>query len=236
MTAILAIDTAAEQCSVSLILNGKEQKSYALTELAPRSHAQRLLPMVQEVLAQAGLGLSDLDALAFGRGPGSFTGLRIASGFVQGLAFGQDLPVIPVSNLQALAAHVFKTGSDEVDRCLVLVDARMDEIYWAEFVRGEGNSNPELQGRERVDKPEVIADLLGSEHEMPVIGSGLHYAERLGEIASWPNTGLVPEHPASLIAELALLAWEMGESVSAKEAAPTYVRDEVAWKKLPGRE
>jgi tRNA threonylcarbamoyladenosine biosynthesis protein TsaB len=234
MTAILAIDTAAEQCSVSLILNGKEQKSYALTELAPRSHAQRLLPMVQEVLAQAGLGLADLDALAFGRGPGSFTGLRIASGFVQGLAFGQDLPVIPVSNLQALAAHVFKTGSDDFDRCLVLVDARMDEIYWAEFARG--NDHPELQGHERVDKPEVIADLLGSGHQMPVIGSGFQYAGRLGGIASWPNIEPVPEHPASLVAELALFAWERGESVSAKEAAPIYVRDEVAWKKLPGRE
>jgi tRNA threonylcarbamoyladenosine biosynthesis protein TsaB len=234
MTAILAIDTAAEQCSVCLLLGDKERKIYALTELAPRSHAQRLLPMIQEVLAQAGLSLADLDALAFGRGPGSFTGLRIASGFVQGLAFGQDLPVIPVSNLQALAARVFKTGSGDFERCLVLVDARMDEIYWAEFSRGSGN--PELQGRERVDKPEAIADLLSAQHPMPVIGSGLHYAQRLGEIGLWPASGLAPEHPASLIAELALLEWERGAFVSAKDAAPIYVRDDVAWKKLPGRE
>ena len=234
MTAILAIDTSSEQCSVSLVQQNDKRAVLSLSEHAPRSHAQRLLPMVQELLAQSGLALSDIDALAFGRGPGSFTGLRIASGFVQGLAFGQDMPVVPVSNLQSLALHVF-LSDDAAQNCLVLVDARMDEVYWAQFTRGKG-AMPELLGKERVDKPEMVAELLQSHAQMPVIGTGLAYSERLGGVAAWPRVEVEPEHPAHAIASLALLAFADGLAVDAKDAAPVYVRDEVAWKKLPGRE
>lgn len=232
MTAILAIDTSSELCSVSLIKGDHE--SFSLSEHAPRSHAQRLLPMVKELLTQSGLALADIDALAFGRGPGSFTGLRIASGFVQGLAFGLDLPVVPVSNLQALALHVFLNDA-ETQNCLVLIDARMDEIYWAEFSRGPDNL-PELIGRERVDKPEMIAELFRDHSQMPVTGTGLVYLDRLTGIASWPKIENILEHPASLVAYLASYGFANGQTVDAKDAAPVYVRDEVAWKKLPGRE
>lgn len=234
MTAILAIDTSSEQCSVSLVKSNNDSAARSLSEHAPRSHAQRLLPMVQELLSQSGLALSDIDALAFGRGPGSFTGLRIASGFVQGLAFGQDLPVVPVSNLQSLALQVF-LNDDSAQNCLVLIDARMDEVYWAEFSRGD-EAIPELVGQERVNKPEMVAELLQSHAPMPVIGSGLAYADRLGAMASWPRVELGSEHPAFLIASLALSGFAAGQAVDAKDAAPVYVRDEVAWKKLPGRE
>lgn len=234
MTAILAIDTSSEQCSVSLLLQGDRNEHFSLSEHAPRSHAQRLLPMVQDLLVQAGTSLEYVDALAFGRGPGSFTGLRIAAGFVQGLAFGQDLPVVPVSNLQSLALHVFLTD-ESAQRCLVLIDARMDEIYWAEFVRGADGA-PELVGHERVDKPEMIVSLLNTREPMSVIGSGLLYSERLAEIVTWPRVATLPEHPAQLIAQLAINAFAAGKAVKASEAAPVYVRDEVAWKKLPGRE
>lgn len=234
MTVILAIDTSSEYCSVSLVESNNKSTAISLSEHAPRSHAQRLLPMVQDLLGQSGLALSDIDALAFGRGPGSFTGLRIASGFVQGLAFGQDLPVVPVSNLQSLALHVF-LSDDAAQNCLVLIDARMDEVYWAEFSRGKG-SLPELVGRERVDKPEMVAGMLQAHSPMSVVGTGLAYVERLGEIASWPRVDISPEHPAFLVASLALFGFEDGQAVDAKDAAPVYVRDEVAWKKLPGRE
>ncbi|KZZ05693.1 hypothetical protein A3744_24955, partial [Oleiphilus sp. HI0073] len=215
MTVILAIDTSSEKCSVTLVDTNSESKSLSLSEYAPRSHAQRLLPMVQELLGQSGLLLSDMDALAFGRGPGSFTGLRIASGFVQGLAFGQDLPVVPVSNLQALAVHVFLSHS-EAQNCLVLIDARMDEVYWAVFTRGE-NAMPELLGSERVDKPEMVSELLQEQDEMPVIGNGLAYVDRMDAISRWPRIESGPEHPAHAIASLAVLAFADGLAVEAKD-------------------
>ena len=157
MTAILALDTSSEFCSVSLVLTDTDEPVYrSLTEAAPRSHVQLLLPMVRELLSQCELGLADLSAIAFGRGPGSFTGLRIAAGFTQGLAFGQDLPIVSVSNLQALAMHGFNKQLD-AKRCLALIDARMDETYWAVYEKA-ASGVPVLVETEAVDKPEVIAE------------------------------------------------------------------------------
>ncbi len=129
-TRILAIDTATEACSVALWNNGEVQ---ALFELCPREHTQRILPMVQQILASSGLSLQQLDALAFGRGPGSFTGVRIGIGIGQGLALGANLPMIGVSTLQTMAQGAFRlTGATRV---LAAIDARMGEVYWGEFER-----------------------------------------------------------------------------------------------------
>ncbi len=120
---ILALDTATEACSAALLLHGEVLERY---EVLGRGHAERLLPMVQEVLAEGGVALAALDAVAFGRGPGAFTGLRIAAGVTQGLAFGAGLPVVPVSDLAALAARAaVHHGRRHVLACL---DARMGQV------------------------------------------------------------------------------------------------------------
>lgn len=235
MTAILALDTASEFCSVTLLTEQDETSIYhSATQLAPRSHVQNILPMIKEVLSKGNLTLSQVDAIAFGRGPGSFTGLRIASGITQGLAYGQNLPVVGVSNLRAAALHVFKHQED-ASRCLVMFDARMNEAYWALVTRG-ADGYPAVVDQERVDKPEYIAAHFSGQEALCVFGSGLVYKEALGDVGAWPVLELAPEHPAELIAELALVEFKAGRTVPADQAAPVYIRDQVTWKKLPGRE
>uniref|UniRef100_UPI003F7C98B7 tRNA (adenosine(37)-N6)-threonylcarbamoyltransferase complex dimerization subunit type 1 TsaB n=1 Tax=Actinobacillus pleuropneumoniae TaxID=715 RepID=UPI003F7C98B7 len=129
---ILAIDTATEACSVALQHNGKLT---SLDELSPRTHTQRILPMIDELLAQANISIKQVDALVFGRGPGSFTGVRVGVGIAQGLAMGANLPVVPISNLLAMAQAAYEqTGATNV---VALIDARMNEIYFAQYERVE---------------------------------------------------------------------------------------------------
>src|SRR3989338_484571 len=141
MTVILALDTSTEACSCALQVRGEIIEDYAVI---PRQHAQNILPMIQQLLHKAGLTFAQLDAIAFGRGPGSFTGLRIAAGVAQGLALASDLPVLPVSTLAALALQGHAdTGDSALLACL---DARIDEVYWAWY--SIENGLPVLQGEE----------------------------------------------------------------------------------------
>src|SRR5258707_1196536 len=117
---LLALETSTEACSVALSLDGAVVERF---ELGQR-HGERLLPMVQEILSESGVALTQLDALAFGRGPGSFTSLRIGAGVTQGLAFGADLPVVPVSSLAVLAQ------GENAAKILAAFDARMRQVYW----------------------------------------------------------------------------------------------------------
>ena len=150
MTTLLALDTATEACSVALLHDGKVISHY---EVIPRLHAQRLLPMIKDLLAEAAVPLSALDAIAFGRGPGAFTGVRIAVGVVQGLAFALDRPVLPISNLAVLAQRALREqGAKQV---AAAIDARMDEVYWGCY-RAE-NGEMRLQGIEAVLAPEPAA-------------------------------------------------------------------------------
>src|SRR3712207_4644337 len=120
---ILALDTATEACSVALLHNGNLT---SLDELSPRTHTQRILPMVDELLSKANISLQQVDALVFGRGPGSFTGVRVGVGIAQGLALGAELPVVPVSNLLAMAQMAYEQyGATNV---VALIDARMNEV------------------------------------------------------------------------------------------------------------
>ncbi len=222
MSRLLAIDTATEACSAALWLDGEVREQYAV---APREHARRLLPMVETLLAEAGLALGDLDALAFGRGPGSFTGVRIAAGMAQGLAFSAGLPVVPVSTLAALAQGA---ASDTRRRLLTAIDARMGEVYWACYVAGtDGLVTPE--GDERVCAP--------GEVPMPEgdgwygVGSGwAAYAEplvtRLGGVLAGSDGARYPR--AGDVARLAAAAFERGEALPAERAIPVYLRDRVA--------
>src|SRR5690554_5943555 len=126
---LLAIDTATEACSVALLVDGQTFDRYAVI---PRLHARQVLPMVQQVLDEAGTALAAVDAIAFGQGPGAFTGLRIAAGVVQGLAFALDKPVLPVSSLAAIAQRVWR--EQQAGQVAVAIDARMDEVYWGCYV------------------------------------------------------------------------------------------------------
>ncbi|HKJ75724.1 MAG TPA: tRNA (adenosine(37)-N6)-threonylcarbamoyltransferase complex dimerization subunit type 1 TsaB, partial [Gammaproteobacteria bacterium] len=128
---VLALDTATEACSVALWLDGSILERH---EIAPRGHADRVLAMMEAVLAEAGVALRELDGLGFGRGPGAFTGVRIAAGVAQGAAFGADLPVVPVSTLATLARGVQAEGTAE--RVLAAIDARKGEVYWGAYGRG----------------------------------------------------------------------------------------------------
>ena len=228
---ILALDTATEACSAALL---NQQQIDARFEIAPRDHTQRILPLVQELLQVQQLELTALDALAFGRGPGSFTGVRIGIGIAQGLALGANLPMIGVSSLATMAQGAWRlTGATRV---LAAIDARMGEVYWAEYQR---DANGEWQGAETeaVLKPEAaearIAQLTG---EWATVGTGWQAYPHLLTSA---NAKLVATDVALPAAEdmlpLALSAWQRGESVAVENAEPVYLRNEVAWKKLPGR-
>ena len=148
---LLALDTATECYSAALLADGRLLTREV--ELA-RGHAERILPMIQELLAEAGLTLRGLDAIAFGRGPGSFTGVRLAASVTQGLAFGADLGVVAVSDLRAVAQHAFDDDAS-VTRAIVCNDARMQEVYWACFER-DLDGLAAACGPERVGAPATV--------------------------------------------------------------------------------
>ncbi|QXG34136.1 tRNA (adenosine(37)-N6)-threonylcarbamoyltransferase complex dimerization subunit type 1 TsaB [Pseudomonas viridiflava] len=219
MTTLLALDTATEACSVALLHDGKVLSHY---EVIPRLHAQRLLPMIKDLLAEAGIAMSALDAIAFGRGPGAFTGVRIAIGVVQGLAFALERPVLPVSNLAVLAQRAFRERG--MSQVAAAIDARMDEVYWGCYRETAGEMR--LVGAEAVMAPELAAlpaDITG---QWFGAGTGWGYAERIPVALSGHDASLLP-HAQDLLT-LATFAWHRGEAVQADDAQPVYLRDKVA--------
>ncbi|NIY82127.1 tRNA (adenosine(37)-N6)-threonylcarbamoyltransferase complex dimerization subunit type 1 TsaB [Vibrio hepatarius] len=228
---ILALDTATENCSVALLV---DDQVYVRSEVAPRDHTKKILPMVDEVLKEAGLTLNDLDALAFGRGPGSFTGVRIGIGIAQGLAFGAELPMIGVSTLETMAQGCFR--KHEAQHVACAIDARMSEVYWGRFARQEDGSWLQVDP-ECVIPPALLAEnSQADEHVWHTAGTGWDAYSELSAL-KFERTGsevLFPD--AEDIVQLAKLEWLKGNTVDAEEASPTYLRDKVAWKKLPGRE
>lgn len=227
MTRILAIDTATEACSAALWQDGQLLSRY---EVAPRGHTDLILPMVAQLLAEAELSLNQLDALAFGRGPGSFTGVRITLGVAQGLAFGADLPLLGVSNLQALAQGAHRVCGAQ--SALAAIDARMGEIYVGGFTLTQGlmvNTQSE-----QVSLPETWLDDTAGQHWALGVGSGLvtypTLSARYGELCT-----ALPYPDAQDLLPQALALWQQGLGVAAAEALPVYLRDTVTWQKLPGR-
>ncbi|PSU32473.1 tRNA (adenosine(37)-N6)-threonylcarbamoyltransferase complex dimerization subunit type 1 TsaB [Photobacterium lutimaris] len=229
---ILAVDTATENCSVALLVG---DEVISLCEYAPREHTTKVLPMVDNVLAQAGLKLNQLDALAFGRGPGSFTGVRIGIGIAQGLAFGADLPMLGISTLAAMAQGSYR--QHQAEQVMAAIDARMNEIYWGQY-RRQADGDWVVQGSELVIKPEMlITQLPLSEGQWLTAGTGWEsYAEQLAQLPVEAVSGSVLYPDAADMVHLAKYALARGEAVLAEEASPVYLRDTVTWKKLPGRE
>ena len=217
---LLALDTSTEYCSVALLRG--EELTHRETHAVQR-HSELILPMIGELLAASGVDLTRLDGIAFGAGPGSFTGLRIACGVAQGLAFGAGLPVVPVGTLLALAQEA---GAPKVIACL---DARMGEIYHAAYLRDGGQWT------------EIAAPGVGPAQSAPVpqgngwfgCGSGFAvYAEALAKRYGGQLEGVAAAlHPhARSIARLAAPVLAAGGGLSAEQAAPVYVRDKVALK------
>ncbi|MTH47166.1 tRNA (adenosine(37)-N6)-threonylcarbamoyltransferase complex dimerization subunit type 1 TsaB [Intestinirhabdus alba] len=228
---ILAIDTATEACSVALWNDGK---THAHFELCPREHTQRILPMVQAILADGGVALSDVDALAYGRGPGSFTGVRIGIGIAQGLALGAGLPTIGVSTLATMAEGAWRKSG--ATRVLAAIDARMGEVYWAEYQRDE-SGDWHGEESEAVLKPEQVAARLRQlAGEWFTVGTGWSAWPELGkESGLMLRDGGVQLPAAEDMLPIARLLLAAGKTVAVEHAEPVYLRNEVAWKKLPGK-
>ena len=225
MTTLLALDTATEACSVALLHDGRVLSHY---EVAPRMHAQRLLPMIQQLLGEAGISASALDAIAFGRGPGAFTGVRIAIGVVQGLVFALERPVLPVSNLAVLAQRALREQG--VTQVAAAIDARMDEVYWGCYRAEAGEMR--LLGQEAVLPPEQAEAPRGSDGEW--FGAGTGWGTFAARIALTPVSmdGSMLPHAEDLLT-LARFAWARGEALPADQAQPVYLRDQVATPKAP---
>jgi tRNA threonylcarbamoyladenosine biosynthesis protein TsaB len=217
---ILAIDTSTDYCSAAL-LHGKALVSRS--ERAGQRHSELVLPMIDALLAEAGIRLGELDGVAFGAGPGSFTGLRIACGVAQGLALGADVPVVPVGTLLALA----QAGT--AARVVACLDARMGEIYHAAYER-RGN------GWHEAIAPTVCrAELAPALEEGDWHGAGSGFATYGRELALRYGGQLAAVDPeayphASSIAELAVPQLSAGRGLPAGQAVPFYIRDRVALK------
>jgi tRNA threonylcarbamoyladenosine biosynthesis protein TsaB len=222
---LLAIETATEACSAALYLDGEIRERY---QIAPREHTALILPMVDALLSDAGFSPTQLDAIAFGCGPGAFTGVRIATGVVQGIAFAADLPVLPVSTLATLAQGARREyGWSHV---AAAIDARMAEVYWGIFEADDAGIMHAV-GEERVCPAQQVPQLHG--HQWHGIGSGwqsyaIELAQRQG-MAMIEAIGDYYPH-ARDVATLAVAAYARGEAVSAEQALPRYLRDQVVQK------
>jgi tRNA threonylcarbamoyladenosine biosynthesis protein TsaB len=221
---LLAIDTSTEACSVALWLDGQVRERH---EVAPRRHTELVLPWADELLAEAGMAKSQLDAIAVGRGPGAFTGVRLAIALVQGMALALDRPVVPVSTLAALALP-FAAKAREGDSILAAIDARMGELYLGMF-RRDATLLLSPKGPEWMSMPASP----GIPGEEPLHGAGTGFsagegalvAALGGRLESFDATAM--PH-ASDIASLAALAFERGETIAADLLEPAYLRDKVA--------
>jgi tRNA threonylcarbamoyladenosine biosynthesis protein TsaB len=221
MSTILAIETSSELASAAL-LHG--DRVFAAESSGVQTHSQTILPMLQTLLAQAGIALGQCDAIAFGAGPGSFTGVRTACGIAQGLAFGAGLPVVPVSTLLAMAqACRDQVAPQQQERdVLCILDARMSEVYWAQYRYADGWQT-------------IVAPVLSAasdvrpQGDVTACGNGLSaYAAAFAHqaFAGSAQPAVMPH--ATQIAQLARIAFRLGQAVAAHDAQPLYLRNKVA--------
>lgn len=222
---ILAIDTATEACSAALYVDGEITSEY---KLAPREHTQLILPMVDRLLVDSGFVVNQMDALSFARGPGAFTGVRIAAGIVQGLSYSAEIPVVPISTLAAIAAGIYyQHGHKNV---LSAIDARMGEIYWGVYHIEEDTY--QLIDNELVSNIDGLPDLETENW----VGAGTGWSEYLDLLK--PKYKLHDDliyrnelPSAETIVKLAVQDFTLGKQMSAHQAQPVYLRDNVAKKK-----
>lgn len=218
---ILAIDTSAEACSIALLL---DEEIKCLHEITPRQQAQMILPLIKQLLNEENIKFNQLDALAFGCGPGSFTGVRIATSVMQGLGFALNLPLIPISSLAALAQATYAAKGWQ--KLYVGIDARIQEIYWGMY-QVNPNGLVELVGKENVGKPNEL--LLPDNSEWYGVGNAWAiYAEQIPFKPIYIDSTRIP-HALGLL-PLAKQKYDLKDFTRAENALPTYLRDEVAKK------
>lgn len=224
---ILSIDTTADTCSIALV---QADQQFVFHEHRPRAHAKILLPEIEQLVQQAQIKMSEIDLIVFGRGPGSFTGVRIATGVAQGLAFAIGCSVMPISTLQSLAFSARLSGRSDV---LVAIDARMSEVYFARYALNEFGIPVETSA-EAVIAPHLINEQTNEECIFVGNGWGAGYelpeafnAEQLDNAISLPHA----LHSAQL-AQL-LISHGIAQPVSPDQAMPIYLRDNVTWEKKP---
>lgn len=222
---LLAIDTSEEGCTAALSIDGIIQERFAL---APRAHTDLILPMIDELMAEAGLSASQLDLLAYGRGPGSFTGIRVGAGIIQGIAIAVDIPVVAVSTLRALAQGMFRQHAET--QVLAAFDARMQEVYWGGY-QLDDQQCMQVVINEVVSAPDAVPIL--DNKNWFAAGSGWAEYQALeqrcqGLLQGRDDKALVHAYD---VASLALQDNDKGLAVAAEFALPIYLRDNVAKKK-----
>jgi tRNA threonylcarbamoyladenosine biosynthesis protein TsaB len=230
MTKILAIETATEACSVALLHGGKILQRF---EHRPQAQADLVLPMIEAVLSEAGLKTKDLDAIAYGRGPGSFTGLRIAAAVTQGIAVAAGLPAIPVSTLAVIAQGVYRVHGHK--QVIAAIDARMQEIYWGYYRLQNEIMTP--AGAEQVSAPEAISIPPSDEMWAGASSGWRAYADVLRAKLASSVGPVYPEFwpQAWHMLELAQPLWSAKETVDADAVLPVYLRNNVAQPKAAGK-
>ncbi len=228
MTGILAIETATDACSVAIFVDGQIRECHAV---APRQHSQLLFTMLEELLPGGNLAAMGIQAIAYGSGPGSFTGLRIAASAVQGLAYSCDLPAIAVSTLAILAQSALRQGKAGADdTVLCSIDARINEVYSAVYDYADGQAV--LRDGPWACAPGELAPC--QSQALCAVGSGCHFLEQFSpslraRVRSW-TPDLFPA--ARDLIPLALTQFREGQTQSPRNVQPVYVRDEISWKKL----
>ena len=221
---ILALDTCTESCSAALLYQGE---LFECVEMTQRGHSDLILGMMDSLFQQAGISISVVDVLAFGRGPGSFTGVRVGVGVAQGIAFARDLPVVPISSL----ASVAQAAADKynIEHIAVAMDARMGEVYTAHYQSESGIVT--LVDKEKVCPPEQC--LPYDDRQWTGVGTGWGEYEDLLNV-QFPSLAsvIIESYPtASSIIKLAQVEVEAGRTLVAEQALPVYLRDNVAKKK-----
>ena len=228
MSKFLAIDSSTEACSVALYNEGEVVSQF---ELAPRKHAELLLPLVDSVLNSGNISLTDLDAIACGVGPGAFTGLRIAISVAQGLAYAAKLPCISISSLQTLAAEAFNENDN--DLCLTSIDARMQEVYFSAFRKGTNGLPEEIQPEQVIAAENIVLDFnLNDYSKVLKVGTGWDeylYPREIKSLSSEPANIKYPN--AKMMLNIALQHLKEKKLLKPEFLQPVYLRNNVAKKK-----
>ncbi len=233
MSNILVFDASSSWCSAALSINGQ---CFSAAELQPRKHAQLMLPMIEGLCQQAGIKPIELDGIAFGKGPGSFTGLRIAISVAQGLSLATGAKLYGISSLQALAWQAMEKHS--VNRVVALMNAHMGEVFYGAYQKdgGDEGSNAILSTiiEDSLTKPDLVdLSILADTNSWLGAGDGLQFRTEMPQITTLLKSMDEDVFPlAESMMSLALTAWQQGKFTTAEFQQPVYLRDTVAWKKL----
>jgi len=233
MSNILVFDASSSWCSAALSINGKRYNS---AQLQPRKHAQLILPMIEDLCQQAGIKPHELDGIAFGKGPGSFTGLRIAISVAQGLSLATGAKLYGISSLQALAWQAMDQYS--VKRVVAIMNAHMGEVFYAAYQIDECSKDSLLTLSAVIDdsltKPELVdLTILDAASGWMGAGDGLQFNSEMPQVTAVLNTLKEDVFPmAESMMDIALAAWQQDKFTAAELQQPVYLRDTVAWKKL----